>query len=212
MSFFICCGSQLASRISYFTITKATCESRSRFHFPGQNRQSRLQQTVMRDMIKKRVVTQKGLITMFDQMDQNDLLQEDQNKTVPLVRASEGVPTASGIWSDTVEQPNGFRPELFAMLIGVGGVLTGSSYSFMEEETRIGVDPAQCQIVLPLGTPGVSRRHLRFWLHEGCPSAMDLGSTYGTTLNGQPMKPGLVYALKTGDLLKLGSHEEFQVE
>ena len=161
---------------------------------------------------------QEGSITMLDQFDRNDPVLEEQNKTIPLVRVSDapdlvgGSAPDPGLWSDTAVQPVAFRPELFTMLVGIDGVLNGSSYSFMEEETRIGVDPAQCQIVLPLGTPGVSRRHLRFWLHEGCPSAMDLGSTYGTTLNGEKMKPGLLYALRNGDILKLGSHEEFQVE
>lgn len=97
------------------------------------------------------------------------------------------------------------------VLAAEAGVMTGNRYEFAEYEIKIGVDPARCQIVLPLGTPGISRQHLRFWLHQGVPSAMDLGSTYGSYLNGERMKPGLLYTLQPGDQLLLGSKERFRV-
>lgn len=97
------------------------------------------------------------------------------------------------------------------VLAAEAGVMTGNRYRFAEYEMKIGVDPAKCQIVLPLGTPGISRQHLRFWLHQGVPGAMDLGSTYGSYLNGERMKPGLLYTLQPGDQLLLGSKEIFRV-
>ena len=95
-------------------------------------------------------------------------------------------------------------------LMGEKGVLAGKKFSFRASVTTLGVDFG-CDIVLPLGTPGISRRHLRFWLDGQTPCAMDLKSTYGSFLNGEKMKPGLVYNLKPGDHMKLGGDEEFRV-
>lgn len=70
----------------------------------------------------------------------------------------------------------------------------------------LGVEPV-CDLQLPLGTPGISRKHLRVWEDSGAFYAMDLKSTYGSQLNGEPMKPGLVYPVKRGDTLTLGKEK-----
>lgn len=154
---------------------------------------------------------------------------EDCGATVPLVREPEplmGIPAyeepptySYENNTPTVGMPAHIAEESFVRvdtytgpsLVGQKGVLEGQRFAFRAAVLTLGVDYS-CDIVLPLGTPGISRRHLRFWLDGQTPCAMDLKSTYGSFLNGEKMKPGLVYNLKTGDVLKLGGDEEFRVE
>jgi len=52
---------------------------------------------------------------------------------------------------------------------------------------------------------GVSRRHCQLQRRGNHLLAMDLGSTNGTSLNGQPMLPRREYQINHGDRLALGS-------
>lgn len=78
-------------------------------------------------------------------------------------------------------------------------------------ELILGVDPSRCNLLMPSGTPGISRRHLRLWVVNGQLHAMDLGSTYGTWLNSRKMTPGLVYPMASGSVLFMGKNEYFTV-
>jgi len=95
------------------------------------------------------------------------------------------------------------------ILEGTQGVMTGRRI-IVQQELILGVDPTRCNLVMPQGTPGVSRRHLRIWPVNGCIQVMDLGSTYGTWLNGKKMTPGLVYPMNPGSVLFLGKSELFR--
>ena len=80
-----------------------------------------------------------------------------------------------------------------------------------EKELIFGIDASRCQICYPSNTPGVSRVHMRIWSEEENLYAMDMGSTYGTFLNGQRMTVGLVYELREGMFLQFGNGQVFRV-
>jgi pSer/pThr/pTyr-binding forkhead associated (FHA) protein len=70
----------------------------------------------------------------------------------------------------------------------------------------IGRDSGQCDVVL-LNT-SVSRRHAR--LSVGMSNNLqieDIGSTNGTSINGEPIAPGQSRSLEPGSTLKLGDIE-----
>ncbi len=90
----------------------------------------------------------------------------------------------------------------------VGGVRTGASIR-VTGELLVGVNAQKCGFVYPQGTPGVSRTHLRFWPDGGRLLVMDMGSSYGSWINGRRMHPGLVYELNREDYLRIGVNEVF---
>jgi pSer/pThr/pTyr-binding forkhead associated (FHA) protein len=50
----------------------------------------------------------------------------------------------------------------------------------------------------------VSRRHARITKGRAGYFVTDLNSSNGTTLNGQPLEPGLAHVLQGGDRIKVG--------
>lgn len=95
------------------------------------------------------------------------------------------------------------------VLEGTQGVMAGRKIP-VHNELILGVDPSKCNLLMPQGTPGISRRHLRLWPVNGCIQVMDLGSTYGTWLNGKKMTPGLAYPMSQGSVLFMGKNEVFR--
>lgn len=89
------------------------------------------------------------------------------------------------------------------------GVMAGRRIQ-VQQELTLGVDASRCNLPMPQGTPGISRRHLRIWPAKGCIYVMDLGSTYGTWLNGKKMNPGLAYPMAPGSVIFMGSNELFR--
>ncbi|MBQ7706088.1 MAG: FHA domain-containing protein [Selenomonadaceae bacterium] len=70
-------------------------------------------------------------------------------------------------------------------IVGIAGPLQGSTFSDPQRLT-IGRDPSTCNVVLPSGTPGVSRRHCILERTANGVFIADVGSTAGTFLsNGQ---------------------------
>ncbi len=80
----------------------------------------------------------------------------------------------------------------------------------------LGRDMANCTVIFREGTPGVSNRHCSVAFDESAGEFIvtDLKSSYGTFLvDGQQMKQGVAYRLKSGDQFYLGSSENLiQVE
>ncbi|MDO5153414.1 MAG: FHA domain-containing serine/threonine-protein kinase [Eubacteriales bacterium] len=89
------------------------------------------------------------------------------------------------------------------------GIYAGTKFQ-IRGETLLGTDSSRCSILFPPGTPGVSRVHMRVWAEDAQLRVMDMGSSYGTWLNGQRMIPGLAYALAPGMLLVLGDGQVFR--
>lgn len=105
-------------------------------------------------------------------------------------------------------QPNP-TPQGRAELRGIQGVFANRSIP-VTQEIRMGVDPGRCNLVFPLGTPGISRLHLRVWADREGILVMDMGSTYGTFINRAKLTPGNVYRLAPGSILLMGGGETFR--
>lgn len=58
-----------------------------------------------------------------------------------------------------------------------------------------------------LADPRVSRRHAAITMEQGRLTMEDLGSTNGTTVNGEPLAPGKTVELRPGDKVAFGGFE-----
>lgn len=96
-----------------------------------------------------------------------------------------------------------------AVLECLRGIFAGTGFP-IRGETLLGTDGTRCRILFPPGTPGVSRVHMRVWVEKGELLVMDMGSSYGTLLNGRRMIPGLAYTLVPGVPLSLGDGQIFR--
>lgn len=75
-----------------------------------------------------------------------------------------------------------------------------------QQSVLIGRDASECNVVL-LNT-SVSRRHARLSVDgSNILQIEDVGSTNGTSINGEPITPGLIRRLEPGSTLKLGEIE-----
>lgn len=92
----------------------------------------------------------------------------------------------------------------------------GATYQLNGRQILLGRDMSNCTVIFRDGTPGVSNRHCSVAFDEGSGEFIvtDLKSSYGTFLaDGQRMKQGVAYRLKSGDQFYLGSNENLiQVE
>lgn len=96
------------------------------------------------------------------------------------------------------------------VLEGVRGYYAGRRLD-IRDECLMGVDAGRCNVTYPIGTPGVSRVHLKIWPQNGKLLSMDMGSRYGSWVNNQKMVPGLVYVLEEGSTVFYGDDQEFRV-
>lgn len=88
------------------------------------------------------------------------------------------------------------------------GAFAGKRF-FIDGTVRIGRDPARNDLVYPAGTQGISGVHCILIMKEGTLYLQDLGSTYGTFINGgQRLAANQSVALKVGDRFSLGSERE----
>lgn len=93
-------------------------------------------------------------------------------------------------------------------LQGVAGAFTGRRYH-LESTMRIGRDSSQCSIAYPGESgKGVSRCHCELMMQQGRPYIRDIGSSYGTFLNGKRLSKGQIYPLSSGDMIMVGSQKE----
>lgn len=93
----------------------------------------------------------------------------------------------------------------------VKGAFSGRRFA-LTGRVRIGRDPARNDLVFPSGTAGVSGVHCELLLQGGQIGIRDLGSSYGTFVNGNRLKPNQLCELRPGDRVNIGSaHEEFQI-
>lgn len=93
-------------------------------------------------------------------------------------------------------------------LVGSAGALAGSRYPLGGEQLVMGCDPARCRVVFPDQQPGVSHVHCCVWADNGRAYLRDMGSTYGTFVNGVRIAPGETRELMPGMAFSLGSPKE----
>lgn len=88
------------------------------------------------------------------------------------------------------------------------GTFAGKRFS-IKGTVRIGRDPARNDLVYPGSTQGISGVHCVLILKDGVLTLQDLGSTYGTFVNGgQRLAANQPVELKIGDRFCLGSERE----
>ncbi|TFE23660.1 FHA domain-containing protein [Cohnella luojiensis] len=100
-------------------------------------------------------------------------------------------------------------------LCGIEGEHAGHSYRILNRRLTLGRDPSQCAILFPYEASEVSRVHctLRFTEESRLFILEDNGSSNGTFLsNGERLKPGVKYELRTGERFSLsGKAHLFEV-
>lgn len=115
----------------------------------------------------------------------------------PVVRGSVGTPAAQPIAGDS-----GLRFQ------GVSGAFIGKRFA-ITAQIRIGRDPAKNDFVYPADTEGISGVHCILIYQDGQLYLQDLGSTYGTFVNGgQRLAANQAVVLQPGDKFSLGSEKE----
>lgn len=85
----------------------------------------------------------------------------------------------------------------------VGGTMNGAVIR-IEREVRIGRDPKRCSIVYPEKERGISGLHCAVApTADGVLTLTDLGSSYGTTVNGRKLSANVPCVLHAGDRFAL---------
>ena len=101
--------------------------------------------------------------------------------------------------------------EVHVRMTGLKGTFSGRRFS-VEGRVRMGRDPGRCDLVFPADTAGVSGAHCEIIFSTDHVSIQDLGSTYGTFVNGNRLDAGTVFRLRSGDHVCLGSaSQEFEI-
>ncbi len=92
---------------------------------------------------------------------------------------------------------------------GLAGAFAGRRFAINEGvPVRIGVDPNANDLVFPPKTGGISRSHCVLLLQNGQLTIQDLGSTYGTIVDGQRLAKGVQVTLRMGSRIALGSEQQ----
>lgn len=124
----------------------------------------------------------------------------------PVPAPKPGATPASGGISAPAGQPiagdSGLRFQ------GVSGAFAGKRFA-ITAQVKIGRDPAKNDFVYPAGTEGISGVHCILVYQGGQLYLQDLGSTYGTFVNGgQRLAANQAVVLNPGDKFSLGSEKE----
>lgn len=113
--------------------------------------------------------------------------------------ASGGIPAPAG---QPIAGDSGLRFQ------GVSGAFAGKRFA-ITAQVKIGRDPAKNDFVYPAGTEGISGVHCILVYQGGQLYLQDLGSTYGTFVNGgQRLAANQAVVLNPGDKFSLGSEKE----
>lgn len=82
-------------------------------------------------------------------------------------------------------------------VLGTGGHFNGKKFA-VEGQVRIGRDPAANDVVYPSGVPGISGKHCVLIKSGQSLVISDLGSSYGTFVNGNKITPNTAVKLEAG--------------
>lgn len=112
------------------------------------------------------------------------------------------------------QPPQPPQPQVYPALECLQGMYVGYRKS-IRDTVMMGVDPSQCNFIFPVGSPGISRRHVAIWVDAGQVKMMDMGSTYGTFFlgggGGQKMTPHVAYNVPVGTIFGLGAGQVFRI-
>lgn len=88
-------------------------------------------------------------------------------------------------------------------VLGTGGVQDGKRFA-PAPELRMGRNPQSCNVVYPSDCPGVSGTHCSVVLRDGSLWIEDLGSSYGTFVDGKKLEKGTPVKLELNSVFWLG--------
>lgn len=126
--------------------------------------------------------------------------------TVPIAPPPPVQPGYGNYGSVQVTGPVNRVPSAF-MLQGESGALTGRRFP-VNGHVMVGRG-TECGVRFPGETGGVSRQHCELAANGGTLYIRDLGSTYGTFINGNNrIAPNQVVTLRPGDRIYIGSSSE----
>ena len=113
-------------------------------------------------------------------------------------------PAPQPVYQQSAPQP---RPQVVyqqpvPMVRAISGPLTGNTWQ-LKGVLTIGRDPAG-SIVYPADTKGISRAHCRLDLQGAAVVITDLGSTYGTFVNGRKLNPNESVRIDSNTEISLG--------
>ncbi|HAG68804.1 MAG TPA: hypothetical protein DCL38_02390 [Lachnospiraceae bacterium] len=86
---------------------------------------------------------------------------------------------------------------------GASGTLSGKEFD-VKGTLLIGRNRQSCNVLFPDDAVGVSRAHCKIESGGGNATITDMGSSYGTFLNGKKLSAHVPYAIKNGDVFYLG--------
>ncbi len=93
------------------------------------------------------------------------------------------------------------------VLVGTAGYFAGRQFPLGGGQMTVGRD-SNSTIAYPKDHPGVSNSHCCLWTQGGAAYIRDLGSSYGTYVNGPRLAPGENRPLTEGAVIQLGSPAE----
>ena len=97
------------------------------------------------------------------------------------------------------------QPQPVWIAVCRAGVIAGKGVP-VDRPVVIGRDPANCAVLFPEGTPGISKHHCRLEPAAGGVMITDLGSTYGTFVRGGlKLTANVPQMLREGDQFSLAS-------
>lgn len=85
----------------------------------------------------------------------------------------------------------------------------GSAYFSGQETTRIGRSEVRCDVVIK-NNPTISNHHINVCVNGGKCNIQDVGSTYGTYVNGERIAKNLAVNVGNSEIIKL-HNEEFMI-
>lgn len=87
---------------------------------------------------------------------------------------------------------------------GMSGVFANQSFPINGETLVFGRNSTACNVVFPEDVRGISRMHCRIERNGNSCTITDLGSSYGTFVNGMKIQQYTPITLKSGDTIYLG--------
>lgn len=98
-----------------------------------------------------------------------------------------------------------------ARLICIQGMYEGMEIA-LERVMTVGRNPSCCQLIYPGAAKGISGVHCKFMVdEEGVPFVIDLGSTYGTWVNGEKTASDSYRRLSDGDNIVFGENQIWRI-
>lgn len=110
--------------------------------------------------------------------------------------SSEGIAETEPVEEATTPEPEPVKPTI--TLVGVGGHFDRQRLE-QGDTVIIGRDPRRCTLTYPATEKGISTVHCRLQKTDEQVYLTDLGSKYGTFVNGVRLEPVAPFALQPGD-------------